>query len=76
MAESIRMQVMSRMVARAIGVSSRPDLRRQGKGAIVALSPTWFPWSGTIVEFSPTSDGAVYMVIRYVEADDSGPRRK
>jgi hypothetical protein len=48
----------------------------KGKEPLVALSPTRFSWSGSIVEFSPTSDGAVYMVIRYVEGDDSGPRRK
>ena len=52
------------------------DYDGKGKEPLVALSPTRFSWSGSIVEFSPTSDGAVYMVIRYVEGDESGPRRK
>jgi hypothetical protein len=52
------------------------DYDGKGKEILIALSPTRFSWSGTIVEFSTVADGTMNVLIRYVEGDESGPRRK
>ena len=51
------------------------DYDAKGREPLTALSPTRFSWSGTIVEFSTRAGGAVHMLLRYVEGDESGPRR-
>jgi hypothetical protein len=52
------------------------DYDGKGKELLVALSPTRFSWSGSIVEFSPAADGAVNVAIHYVEGTERGARRK
>jgi hypothetical protein len=52
------------------------DYEGKGKELLVALSPARFSWSGSIVEFSSGADGAMNMVIHYVEGSERGPRRK
>jgi hypothetical protein len=44
--------------------------------ALIAFSPTRFSWAGTWVEFSPDSDGSMGILLRSVEADERGVRRK
>ena len=52
------------------------DYDGKGKEMLIALSPTRFSWSGSIVDFSPSSDGAVKIDMHYVESTESGSRRK
>jgi hypothetical protein len=52
------------------------DYDSKGKEPLIALSPQRFSWSGSIVEFSAAADGAVNMVIHYVEGSEGGPRRR
>jgi hypothetical protein len=52
------------------------DYDSKGKEPLIALSPQQFSWSGSIVEFSAAADGAVNMVIHYVEGSEGGPRRR
>jgi len=44
--------------------------------ALVAFSPTRFSWTGTWVEFSPGADGSMGILLRSVEADEQGVRRR
>lgn len=48
----------------------------KGKELLVALSPARFSWSGSIVEFSTAADGGMNILLRYVEGDEPGTRRK
>jgi len=52
------------------------DYDGKGKEMLIALSPTRFSWSGSIVDFSPSGDGAVKIDIHYVESTESGSRRR
>jgi hypothetical protein len=52
------------------------DYDGKGKEMLLALSPERFSWSGSIVEFVAGTDGAMIMVIQYVENEARGPRRK
>ena len=52
------------------------DYDGTGKERLMALSPTRFSWSRSIVEFSTVSDGAMTMAIQYVENEARGARRK
>lgn len=52
------------------------DYDGSGKELLIALSPARFSWSGTIVEFSQGTAGAVAMAIHYVEGTERGARRK
>src|SRR5262245_30202468 len=52
------------------------DYDGKGKELLVALSPTRFSWSGSIVDFSTAADGAMNIVIHYVESTERGARRK
>jgi hypothetical protein len=47
-----------------------------GREELLALSPTRFSWSGSIVEFSTAADGTMIMRLKYAEGDEVGPRRK
>ena len=52
------------------------DYDGKGKELLLALSPSRFSWSGSIVEFSQTSGGGTDVVIHYVESTERGSRRK
>ena len=52
------------------------DYDGKGREPLVALSPVRFSWSGSIVEFSTGADGTINMLLRYVEGDARGARRK
>jgi hypothetical protein len=52
------------------------DYGGKGKEVLIALSPVRFSWSGSIVEFVAGTDGAMNMVIQYVENEARGARRK
>ena len=58
------------------GASLWFDYDGKGKEPLVALSPARFSWSGSIVEFSTGADGTMNLLIRYVEGDARGPRRR
>ena len=51
------------------------DYEGKGKEELLALTPSRFSWSGTIVEFA-AGDGAMEMVLHYAEGDERGPKRK
>jgi len=51
------------------------DYAAKGKEPLLALSPTRFSWSGTIVEFSTPAGGAANLLLHYAEGDERGPRR-
>lgn len=66
---------------RVVGVTQQGaslwfDYDGRGRELLIALSPTRFSWTGTIVEFSTVADGSVNMSIHYVEYTEGGPRRK
>jgi hypothetical protein len=52
------------------------DYDGKGRELLIALTPERFSWSGSIVEFSSPSDGAMNMAIHYVEGTEQGSRRK
>ena len=52
------------------------DYDGKGRELLIALSPTRFSWSGTIVEFSTAANGGMNLLIRSVEGDERGARRK
>ena len=52
------------------------DYDGKGKEELLALTPTRFSWSGSIVEFMTAADGTVNMHLKYAEGDERGPRRK
>jgi hypothetical protein len=52
------------------------DYDGKGKEALIALSPTQFSWSGTIMKFFPQADGGINLLLHYAEGDESGPRRR
>jgi hypothetical protein len=52
------------------------DYEGKGKELLIALTPARFSWSGSIVEFSPGSAGAMNITIHYVEGTERGVRRK
>jgi hypothetical protein len=51
------------------------DYDGKGKELLVALSPSRFSWTGTIVEFSAAADGGMNIVMHYVESTERGRRR-
>ncbi len=51
------------------------DYDGKGRELLVALSPTQFSWTGSIVEFA-AADSAVNLAIFYVEYTELGARRK
>lgn len=51
------------------------DYNGKGKEELIALSPTMFSWSGTIVEFSIPTSGPVNMAVHYAEGSERGPKR-
>ena len=52
------------------------DYDGKGKELLIALSPTRFSWTGTIIDFSTGADGAMNIVLHYVESTERGTRRK
>jgi hypothetical protein len=58
------------------GTSLWLDYDGKGKELLIALTPERFSWSGTIVEFSPAANGAMNIVIHYVESSELGSRRR
>jgi hypothetical protein len=58
------------------GTSLWFDYDGKGKELLVALTPTRFSWSGSIVEFSAAADGGMNMALHYVESTERGSRRK
>jgi hypothetical protein len=52
------------------------DYDGKGKEILMALSPTRFSWSGSIVEFAPLNGGGTNIEIHYVEGTERGARRK
>lgn len=58
------------------GTSLWFDYDGKGKELLVALTPTRFSWSGSIVEFSSAADGGLDMALHYVESTERGSRRK
>jgi hypothetical protein len=52
------------------------DYDGKGKELLVALSPTRFSWTGSIIDFSSGADGAMNIAIHYVEGTERGTRRK
>ena len=52
------------------------DYDGKGKELLVALSPTRFSWTGSIVEFGTTGDNGINITIHYVEGTEVGARRK
>jgi hypothetical protein len=52
------------------------DYDGKGKELLVALSPTRFSWTGSIVEFGTSGDSGMSMAIHYVEGTELGLRRK
>jgi hypothetical protein len=52
------------------------DYDGKGKEMLMALSPTRFSWSGSIVEFAQVNGGGTNIEIHYVEGTERGARRK
>jgi hypothetical protein len=52
------------------------DYDGKGRELLIALSPTRFSWTGTIVDFSTALDGGMKIDLHYVEGSESGTRRK
>jgi len=52
------------------------DYDGKGKELLIALSPTSFSWTGSIVDFAPAANGAMNIAIHYVEGTERGARRK
>ena len=52
------------------------DYDGKGKELLVALSPTRFSLTGSIVEFGATGDNGINITIHYVESTEVGARRK
>ena len=52
------------------------DYDGKGKELLIALSPTRFSWTGSIVEFGVPGDSALGIAIHYVEGTEIGARRK
>jgi hypothetical protein len=52
------------------------DYDGKGKEMLMALSPTRFSWSGSIVEFAQVNGGGMNIVMHYVEGTERGARRK
>ena len=52
------------------------DYDGKGKEALIAVSPTQFSWSGTIMKFSALPNGGMSLLFHYAEGDESGPRRR
>jgi hypothetical protein len=52
------------------------DYDGKGKELLVALSPTRFSWTGSIVEFETSGDSGMSITIHYVEGTELGSRRK
>jgi hypothetical protein len=52
------------------------DYDGKGKEMLLALSPTRFSWSGSIVEFAQVNGGGTNIEIHYVEGTERGARRK
>jgi hypothetical protein len=51
------------------------DYDGKGKELLIALSPSRFSWSGSIVEFSPVPDGTMAIAMHYAEGTERGMRR-
>jgi hypothetical protein len=51
------------------------DYDGKGKELLIALSPSRFSWSGSIVEFSPVPDGTMTIAMHYAEGTERGTRR-
>lgn len=47
----------------------------EGNELLIPLSSTRFSWSGSIVEFTPSSDGEMNISFDYAEGQDRGTRR-
>ena len=52
------------------------DYDGKDKELLIALSPTRFSWTGSVVDFEPAASGAMNMAIHYVESTERGSRRK
>ncbi len=52
------------------------DYDGKGRELLIALSPSRFSWSGSIVEFSGTTGNVMDITIHYVESTERGTRRK
>ena len=52
------------------------ELAREGKQATLAFSTTRFSLAGTWLEFTPRQSGGMDILLRSVEQDDTGTRRK
>ena len=51
------------------------DYDGKGKELLVALSPTRFSWTGSIVEFGASGDSGMSITIHYVESTEVGARK-
>jgi len=51
------------------------DYDGKGKELLIALSPSRFSWSGSIVEFSPSPAGSMTIAMHYAEGTERGTRR-
>ena len=51
------------------------DYGNKGKEQLLALTPTRFSWSGTIVDFATPAGAAVTLFLHYPEGSESGPQR-
>jgi hypothetical protein len=52
------------------------DYDGKGRELLIALSPSRFSWTGTIVEFSTAANDGMNITIHYVESTEVGARRK
>ena len=62
--------------ARQEGTNLCFDYDGEGEELLIPESPTRFSWAGTIVEFSNAASGAMNILIRSVEGDERGVRRR
>lgn len=51
------------------------DYGSKGKEELLALTPSRFSWSGTIVDFATPAGAAVTVLLHYAEGSESGPKR-
>ena len=52
------------------------DYDGKGKEELIAVSPTQFLWSGTVMNFSTLPGGGMSLEFHYAEESESGPRRR
>jgi hypothetical protein len=52
------------------------DYDEKGEEPLIALSPTQFSWTGSLVDFLAGPDGAMNIAIHYAEGTERGLRRK